>query len=179
VPPTDTPTATALPPTDTPTVTPSLTPQLSSPDLIITSLEVTGSPIQDNEGGFQVPILVIIQNQGERTSEIFKVAIEATQSQGTFVVPFTVKGQSSIWYPFTSAPLAGGSRVLFEGSVTLNSSPSGEVVTLTAIADSCSGEEFMPDYCRIDESNEQNNRSAPASVRLPATSRTKTIKNED
>jgi hypothetical protein len=38
---------------------------------------------------------------------------------------------------------------------------------LKAIADSCSGDEFMPDYCRVEESNETNNESTPISIALP------------
>ena len=33
----------------------------------------------------------------------------------------------------------------------------GVAVSVSALADSCSGDEFMPDYCRVNESDERNN----------------------
>jgi len=56
---------------------------------------------------------------------------------------------------------------MFGGKVTFHPSMQGATVSLTAIADSCAGEEFMPSYCRVQESNETNNVSAPLSLSLP------------
>lgn len=100
---------------------------------------------------------------------IFKVSVSYTGPSGTFLVPFTVPGQGSSWYPYTSSPLAAGSSVTFAGKVTLPAGLEGDTVSVRALADSCAGDEFMPTYCRVAESNEGNNESAPVSVPVPIT----------
>ena len=137
------------------------------PDLVVTTLESTGSPTINAENSVELPIRVVVRNQGDAGAGIFKVATEYTGSQGTFVVAFTVPGQSDIWYPYTSSTLAAGADTAFSGKVTFNPSIHGETVSLKAIADSCSGDEFMPAYCRVEESDETNNESAPLSASLP------------
>ncbi len=137
------------------------------PDLVVTTLEATGPATVNAENSVEVPIRVVVRNQGHAPAGIFKVATEYTGPQGTFVVAFTVPGQSSIWYPATSSPLAAGNEVTFAGKVTFNSAVHGVTVSLKATADSCSGDEFMPDYCRVAESNEANNGSAAISLSLP------------
>lgn len=131
-----------------------------SPDLVVTTFETTGAPTVNVEGSAQVPVRVVVRNQGNASAGTFKVATEYTGSAGTFVVSFSVPGQSSVWYPFTAAPLAAGQDVTFLGNVIFHPSVHGETVSLVAIADSCSGDEFTPAYCRVNESNEGNNESA-------------------
>jgi hypothetical protein len=136
-------------------------------DLVVTTLETTGPPTVNPEGSVELPIRVEVKNQGDAAAGIFKVATEYTGPQGTFVVAFTVPGQSSSWYPYTSASLAAGSVVNFAGKVTFRPKLRGVTVSLKATADSCSGDEFMPDYCRVEESNEGNNEATAISVSLP------------
>jgi hypothetical protein len=120
-------------------------------------------------GNFEVPVRAIIRNQGGAKADIFKVSFEYTGSSGTFVRPFKYEGQDVfIWYPETSAPLVPGGDVTFEGKVILPGSLEGEAVSLNAIADSCSGDEFMPNYCCVQDSNEGNNMSNAIVVMLPA-----------
>lgn len=142
-----------------------------SPDLVVTRLEATGSPTVNPQNSVEVPIRVVVKNQGNKSAGIFKVATEFTGSPvdptRSFVVAFTVTGQGSIWYPFTTGSLAAGSTVDFSGKVTFHPSNHGVTVSLKAIADSCSGDEFMPSYCRVKESNENNNVSTPISLALP------------
>jgi len=138
-----------------------------SPDLVVTTLEQTGDPTVNDDEAVEVPIRVIVKNQGTASAGIFKVATEYTGPDGTFVVAFTVPGQSSVWYPFTNTSLASGATVTFAGKVTFYYTVHNVTVSLKAIADSCSGDEFMPDYCRVEESNETNNESTPISIALP------------
>ena len=138
----------------------------SGPDLVVTSLKRTGSGIVNSEGQFEVPIQVVVKNQGDTEAGIFKVSTEYTYSRGTFAVPFTVPRQNNIWYPYTKKPLLPGGEVMFEGTVTI--STKNEKISLTAIADSCSGDEFMPKYCRIKESNEINNKFSLMLVTIPS-----------
>lgn len=137
------------------------------PDLVVTTFEVTRPAFINPENSVVVPIQLIIKNQGNAAADIFKVSTEYTGSSGTFVVPFVVGNTTDIWYPYTNASLNSNSTVTFTGSVIFPPSKHGETVTLIAIADSCSGDEFMPDYCRVEESNEDNNKAAAISVSLP------------
>lgn len=139
-------------------------PLILLPDLVVTTLTLTGSPTKNSEGKIEVPIRVVIKNQGTAEAGIFKVSTEYTVPDGTYAVDFTVPGQSSISYPHTSAPLAAGREISFSGKVTFPASLLGKTVSLMAIADSCSSDEFMPDYCRVKEANEDNNKSTALSV---------------
>lgn len=142
-----------------------------APDLVVTTLEITGPATVNPENSVEVPIRAVIKNQGNAEAGIFKISTDYTGGAidpgRTFTVAFTVPGQSSIWYPATSTSLAAGNEVTFAGKVTFNPSEHGVAVSLKATADSCSGDEFMPDYCRVKESNEGNNTSAAISVSLP------------
>jgi hypothetical protein len=137
------------------------------PDLVVTSLIRTGPPTLNLQGRVEVPIRVKVSNQGNTAAGIFKVATEYTRPQGTFVVAFTVPGQDNTFYPFTKTPLAAGNSVTFTGKVIFHPSVRNVTVTLRAIADSCSGEEFVPDFCRVKESDERNNTSVPLTLSLP------------
>ena len=154
----------------TPTPTPTLTPTPSPPDLVVTSLEETGYSGVDLEGRPVVLARVVIRNRGGSAADIFKVSTEYNRvgEPYTYGVAFTVPGQGSISYPFTSAPLAPGDEVSFEGKVTFPSYMQGVDVEIRALADSCDGDEFKPDYCRVEESNEGNNVSSSISVLLPS-----------
>jgi hypothetical protein len=135
---------------------------------VVTTLKTTGPAAVKANGEVVVPIRVIVLNQGDVAADIFKVSTEYSQYKGvSFVVPFTVPGQG-MWYPFTSALLAGGSEVIFAGQVTFLPQLQGKTVYLKARADSCRGDEFMPKYCRVQESDEGNNTSAAITLSLPS-----------
>jgi hypothetical protein len=140
-------------------------PPVTGPDLIVESFVVTGTPTVVGST-VEVPVSVTVKNQGDASATTFKVSTEYTSSTGTFVMAFTVPGQANIWYPFTPGNLAAGSSVTFDGKVTFIIG--GETVTARAVADSCSGDEFMPAYCRVDESDETNNVSSDVTIVLPA-----------
>lgn len=141
------------------------------PDLVVTTLQTTGPPTVNAETRVEVPIRVVVKNQGNAAANIFKVAIEYTagpiRARQTRPVRFTVPGQSEWWCPLTTGSLAAGSSVTFPGKVTFQSDVHGETVSLKATADSRSGDEFVPAYGRVQESNEGNNESTPISVSLP------------
>jgi len=156
--------------------TPTRTPTPAPADLIVTAWRNTGPVTRGYAititallpGDFEVPFQVVVKNQGGLPAGIFKVSVSYTGPDGTFVIPFTVPGQQDNRYPYTSAPLAAGASVTFEGKVILSARLQGQTVSLRALADSCAGEERMPGYCRVQESNEGNNESAPVAVSLPA-----------
>lgn len=128
-------------------------------DLIVEDFAVIG-PAKKVGNNVELPVRVRVKNQGIAPAGIFKVSVHYTNSAGNeFVVAFTVPGQSSPWYPFTSAALPPNGDILFVGKLVSPYWRDGERLRLRAIADSCSGDELMPEYCRVEECDETNNSS--------------------
>jgi hypothetical protein len=140
---------------------------VTQPDLVISALDFNGPAQINRSGNIEVPIRLVVRNQGNAEAAIFKVSTDYTGPDGTFAVAFTVPGQNNIWYPFTNTPLPPGDEVVFAGMVTFLARLQGQNVSLTGLADSCSGDEFMPATCRVEESREDNNLSQPISLTLP------------
>lgn len=148
------------------------------PDLVVVSLEAIGPvEINDNDQA-EVPIRVIVRNQGQTPAPVFKVAAEYSggviSPGSTFVVPFTAQPTAEVdpangFYPFTRQPVPPTGEVIFTGQVTFSPKERGVTISLSVVADSCSGEESTPDDCRVAESNETNNVSAPLPLELPPT----------
>jgi hypothetical protein len=148
------------------TAKPKITPMtLLIPDLVILSITRTGNPTPAGSS-VEVPVTVVVKNQGNGAAGAFKVSTEFAQAGGApFAVAFSVPGQTTVWYPRATG-LNAGSTISFSGKVLFLSSIHG-AVSVTALADSCSGEEFTEAYCHVRESNENNNRSTPLAVTLP------------
>jgi len=129
------------------------------PDVVVTAI-ATGAPSFINASEANVPLTVTIMNIGDATSTRFKLSVDVIDSSGKYVKPFTVPGQSDRWYPRKTG-LARGESYSFRGTLYIGipRGPSlhGQRITIIPYVDSCSGEEFMPDYCKIRESNERNN----------------------
>jgi putative hemolysin len=123
---------------------------------------VTGEASFDPEGSVaRIPVWLRIENGGLASSGAFKLSIDVIESSGRrYTVPFAVQDQENLWYPMI-ADLSGQSQIDIGGEVTLGqpSGPDlrGQGFTLVAKVDSCSGDEFMPGYCRVEESDESNN----------------------
>ncbi|RMG27973.1 MAG: hypothetical protein D6730_06125 [Bacteroidetes bacterium] len=129
------------------------------PDLVVENFEITGSPFVQS-GRIHLPVKVVVKNQGSLPADVFKVSVAYTGADGIeYVVAFSVPGESSLWYPFTQGPLAAGASATFEGVLISSFWENGQSIRLRATADSCSGDEFMPEYCRVDECDETNNTS--------------------
>ncbi len=116
---------------------------VTQPDLVISALDFNGSARINRSGEIEVPIRLAVRNQGNAEAAVFKVSTDYTGPNGTFVVAFTVPGQNNIWYPFTNTA-APGDEVVFAGVVPSPPICMGQNVSLTGLADSCSGDEFMP-----------------------------------
>jgi hypothetical protein len=137
------------------------------PDLVVTDFNRIG-PVTVRADGFQeVPVRVVIENQGNGTAGKFRVSARYITSQGDFMRPFTVVGQSNMWRPTTMASMFPGETVALEGKLLGYPSTSGVTVDFYIKADSCDSDEFMPNYCRVNESNETNNDSDVITVFLP------------
>lgn len=143
-----------------------------APDLVITSRHLGGISV-DSAGNFLIPISATVQNQGRDLAGRFKVAADFSPTAGSlFFAPMQYIGsptnsfqgdQAYIWSRH-AFPVAMART--FSAIVRIPKSYAGRTVGIRLHVDSCSGEEFMPDYCRIDESREDNNFSRRWSIRL-------------
>jgi hypothetical protein len=140
--------------------------------LVVSNIQTNGAPITNADNSVEYPLLVEVTNQGNEPAGPFKISTQysggAIDAARTFLVGFDVPaGSPFTYYPSTTAPLAVGASETFDGHVVFHPAEHGVTVSLTAIADSCAGDEFMPAYCRVDESNETNNESSAVSLALP------------
>jgi len=138
-----------------------LTPAARLPDLIVTDV-VPGTPSFEEDGRVaNLPLKVTIKNVGGATDKDFKTSVDVIVGGGArFVRPFTVPDQTDMWYPWKNG-LGAGEEATFSGILYIGV-PSGDVLfnqeaKIIVTVDSCSGDEFMPDYCRVQESSEINN----------------------
>jgi hypothetical protein len=138
------------------------------PDLTVTGI-ATGAPSFISPSEANLPLTVTIQDIGDATGTRFKLSVDVIDSSGRFVKPFTIAGQSDRWYPWKTG-LARGASYSFRGTLYVGipggASLHGQRITIIPRVDSCSGDEFMPDYCRVRESNEANNDNR-RSITLP------------
>ncbi len=142
-----------------------------TPDLVVSSFNITDEAfIRDDN--LILPIEVVVQNQGNAPADLFKIDVQYSHSGNPpFVVAFTADDTSEVnpdnlWYPFTRNPLEAGDEVTFTGELTFDDSLVGQPISLVATADSTSGDEFIPKYGRVEESNEDNNSSQIVEVTL-------------
>lgn len=114
------------------------------------------------------PVSLTLRNAGNAPAAIFKVAAQFDDSAfggATFFLSLVVPGGDSA-YAFTAAPLAPGDSVTLTGSVIWDGLTHG-VAPYRVEGDSCSGDEGLPDYCRVDEFDESNNLSQDLTDTLP------------
>lgn len=145
------------------------------PDLVITSFGSTGESTillasDDSDSLWVVPLRMIVENAGTNKAGEFKVGVQVQYEgeSGWYVVSFTVPGETSIWYPYCEAGLNPSDEETFEGNVYV--SPKGTrptTIKLKGMADCGYGDEFMPDYVRVDESDETNNESEATPINIP------------
>jgi hypothetical protein len=138
------------------------------PNLTVTGI-ATGAPSFISPSEANLPLTVTIRNIGDATSTRFKLSVDVIDSSGRFVKPFTVPASADRWYPWKTG-MARGESYSFRGTLYIGipRGPSlhGQRITIIPKIDSCSGDEFMPDYCRVRESNEANNENS-RSLTLP------------
>lgn len=137
------------------------------PDLIVVAFEETGPVTINKEDRAEIPVHVAVKNQGGAEAGVFKITVMYTGIDGPHRVDFMVNGQSDPRYVYTRGILKPGTEFVFNGTVLFHPSEQAMIIPLYAVADSCDGEQDMPSYCRVDESNEKNNESEPISVTLP------------
>jgi hypothetical protein len=147
--------------------------QLAQPDLIVTALEVTGLVFYDQENRPHVPVRAVIRNDGDGVAAPFKAAALYTggniSPDSISVAAFNAEPTDQVdpgngFYPFTRQELLAGTEVTVVGEIIFHPAERESTVLLRIAADSCSGEENQPDFCRVAESDETNNGSEPVSV---------------
>lgn len=146
-------------------------------DLVITRLEATGQGIINAQTQVELPIQVVIKNNGAITATTFKVAASYTNSDNTEALPVSLTANTTAGVdpadgisPVIRQEIAPGQEMALAGLVTFPPEEHGAEVSLTVLADSCRDETGFPDHCRIEEVDETNNRSASLSLSLPAES---------
>jgi hypothetical protein len=148
------------------------------PDLLIRDLRLNGDPVLGPNGEILVPVLVVVANEGDVAAVPFKVAAEYTSASlrvsGPFLAFFQPEETESVvggdGFAFTTDELSwipGENEIPITGMVVFSESRQGDEVEIFAVADSCAGEEFVPDECRVSEFDENNNRSSGVRVTLP------------
>jgi hypothetical protein len=146
---------------------------VGQPDLIVTRLEQTEGINFGPNNELIVPIQAVVKNQGNAPAQVFKVAAFYTNGElGPFVAAFRANSADNVdpnngFYPFTRYEVAPGGEVTFEGVVIFNVIENQSSLSLKIVADSCSGEEFAPQTCRVAEADENNNESPPILVEFP------------
>jgi hypothetical protein len=135
------------------------------PDLKITAMDL-GRADFISESEANIPLSVTIKNVGDTTNTKFKLSVDVIAPFDGYMMqnpkPFTVPGQGDRWYPWKTG-LASGATYTFTGSLYVGYPNKdkllGQTITVIPHVDSCSGDEFMEDYCRVRESNEGNNEA--------------------
>lgn len=140
---------------------------LLKPDLIVSHFEIIGDVTVRGDGFQEVPVRVEVTNQGVANAGIFRLSARYITSNGDYMRPFVAPGQSSQWKPSTMATMRPGDTIAVEGKLLGFPSDSPVSVDFYIKADSCDADEFMPEYCRVNESDETNNESAKITVTLP------------
>ena len=139
------------------------------PDLIMGGIEQIGDPFLNQQNQVELPIRATVVNSSAGRARNFKLAAEfAREGTNVFnVVAFSVPGESSGFYPFYELTLPPGEETMFEGNLVFSTFIRNQQVTIRVEVDSCSGDEFFPAWCRVDERNENNNLSNTLVVQLP------------
>ncbi|MCB0075855.1 MAG: peptidoglycan DD-metalloendopeptidase family protein [Anaerolineales bacterium] len=165
-------------PTLTPTITPS--PTITAPDLIVSILEPTGSPMiedvdDDGDDDFLLPFRMIVQNRGDAPASLFRIELSvcdqaefgSCSARTFFVRPVYYQDGRFEWYPSSTGALAAGASIQFEGLLLLGGVYGTGPFEVQGMADSCGSDEFPPEGCSVPESNENNNWSRIIGVEGP------------
>lgn len=106
-----------------------------------------------------LPLRIVVTNIGGTETGAFKIAVQGrTENSPTAPRPFFLNGDPRSTY-INVENLPPGGQAEYTGFVGFLNGQPNSTAWVTAEADSCSGDEFMPDYCRVQEYNEKNNVS--------------------
>lgn len=117
--------------------------------------------LQNQLGGqtTYLPLQITVTNRGGSDSGAFKIAVQGrTENSGDFSRAFLLNGNPNSYY-INVDNLPPGGQAVFSGFVAFYDQEPNTTAWVTAEADSCSGDEFMPKNCRVQEYDESNNVS--------------------
>jgi hypothetical protein len=142
----------------------------NDPDLVITSLRTTGMVASPDPNYVIMRAEITVKNQcpstycsvllGHKAAPKFKISVDYTGPNGLFgaiettQVSFQTDRDPNYGWIDSLAP---GNSQTVAGALWLPVKSRYNRVTLTGLADSCRGDEFMPAYCRVYERFETNN----------------------
>lgn len=139
------------------------------PDLVVKvelgELPIRSAALSASGPALFVPLRITARNQGGETAGPFKISVFGSASDGDFLRPFVPYSGEGDFYIFFDGKLPPGAEAIFEGAVAFNPNLQGEA-KIYAEVDSCAGEEFPPQGCRVGESDEGNNFSDGVIVNL-------------
>lgn len=115
---------------------------------------------------YKIPVLMRITNRGGQSTGEFKLSAEGGTAESWFPRPLAGEGQPQEgYYAFVNEGISPGGELLIYGMIVivdpaLASQPLNFVITV----DSCAGDEFFNDFCRVQEADEGNNSSNTLAV---------------
>jgi len=145
------------------------------PDLRI-SYRFAAAAVRHPSGHYLVPVDVTVVNGGNEIAGRFKIAAQYSHVSFSGFLETTVSSlrtsdgsfTSDGHYTWTTRALFPGRTSTFRASILVPKAiPRGATVYFRFNADSCAGDEFMPYFCRVQESEESNNFSLTKSIVLP------------
>ena len=126
----------------------------SKPDLEIVLVKCPNVAEQTQYG---MPIEMLIANKGTKASSRFKVSAEHIQSASRYTIQLNNQKGDNSWYIWHDAPIQATTKTeRLTAYMDWNKQLSGPQEFVITV-DSCIGDELMPNYCRVEESNEKNN----------------------
>lgn len=139
------------------------------PDLVVRvelgELPIRSAALSAAGEGLYVPLRITARNQGGEPAGGFKLSVFGSANDGDFLRPFIPYDGQGDFYIFFDGELPPGGEVVFEGAVAFSSDVKGEAKVYVEV-DSCAGQEFPPEGCRVRESDEGNNFSDGMIVNL-------------
>jgi hypothetical protein len=129
-------------------------PLLAKPDLEIVILK---NPNPEESTTTGMPIIIKIANKGTTASGRFKISAEHIQPSGRYVIQLGKQKGDNSWYVWYEKPILATTTIVEVSLYMKWSKPLKGLHDFVIKVDSCLGDEFLPPYCRVDESNENNN----------------------
>lgn len=135
----------------------------ATPNLVAV-LDTKGVVTVADDGTVSLPVIITVSNTGAGDAGRFAVStqVRTVEGAGETVVPFAPDeddGVADTLKAFTSRPLAPDQRVAITGRILFGREWQGRQVVITALADSCAGEETPDPGCRVKETDERDNVS--------------------
>ncbi len=133
------------------------------PDLVVTKLETVGPASMNIAGDIELPVRVVVRNQGTAWSGKFMIAAEYTVPRGVFKAVLTTSENSQI--PVLNSLAPGGEAVVY-GVVTIPAKEYGWTIALKARAFCFSQTKRGTADEQGEELYHDNNESLPIQVSL-------------